>query len=542
MLKRSISLRITSAIVMLLIAGMVVLLLAQNHFSRSALSSEFSKNYEEKTLLLSAQMLGGIKWKKEDSINKVYEGQRNPEKKSNLSDVLVLNADNAPLSQFSSEVYDNVSLDTVMLDHLNSLSETSYITLDTTSHIITISAVIDKKNKLIGYVGMAWSKKEILGTLAVMRNTSIMTSAAITISVVAALIFLLQHLAIKPIISIKNTMEHIAEGDFDVAVPFIDKVDEIGQMAASVQILKENSMDAAKLRDEQRIMEINAKEEKQASMNNLANSFDEQIGGTIQSLSCAVENLQELSGNIDTTAEETQKSSTSVATTAEETSLNVATVASATEEMTASAQEISVQISDVALKATLASNGANLTSKKVDELNSLVLNVGEVVLAIRDIAEQTNLLALNATIEAARAGEAGKGFAVVADEVKKLATETGQKTDEIEGRISEIQVATQESVDEMQEIIKNISEIDIAATGTASSIEEQSSVIQEITRSISEVSNASQQVSSVIGKVQGTAIETKDASKALKEGANDITRLSDELDGAVQTFLGQINS
>jgi methyl-accepting chemotaxis protein len=217
-------------------------------------------------------------------------------------------------------------------------------------------------------------------------------------------------------------------------------------------------------------------------------------------------------------------------------------VASATEEMTASAHEISKQVSDVALKANQASASANSTSQKVDELKGLVSNIGEVVTAIKGIAEQTNLLALNATIEAARAGEAGKGFAVVADEVKKLANETARKTEEIENRISQIQGATQASVQAMQEIIRNISDIDSASTGTASAVEEQNSVISEITRNITEVSDAARQVASVIGNVQMAANETGEASQMLSVSAAEISDLSFSLQNAVKAFLDKIRA
>jgi len=272
----------------------------------------------------------------------------------------------------------------------------------------------------------------------------------------------------------------------------------------------------------------------------VADVFDERVGGTIRSLAAAAEKLQDASLNMESTAAQTESSSNSVASAAEETSANVSTVSAATEEMTASAHEISTQISSVAAKSNLAATSAQSTSQKVNELNQLVENIGEVVVAIKGIAEQTNLLALNATIEAARAGDAGKGFAVVADEVKKLANETGQKTEEIEGRITEIQSATQASVAAMQEIISNISEIDQASAGTASAVEEQNSVIAEITRSISEVAEASQQVASEISSVQLASGETGQASQMLKISADDIAGLSDNLEQAVGSFLAQV--
>jgi len=346
----------------------------------------------------------------------------------------------------------------------------------------------------------------------------------------------------RPISEMSNSMNEIAKDNFDVSIPGVERKDEIGDMATSVQVFKENGMEAIRLQEQQAAAEKRAEEDKVRMMNEMADNFDAQVMGTIKSLSGAAETLQGASKTMESTAAQTQSSSNSVASAAEETSANVSTVASATEEMTASAKEISVQISNVASKATMATSSANSTSQKVDDLNLLVENIGEVVVSIKDIAEQTNLLALNATIEAARAGEAGKGFAVVADEVKKLASETAQKTEEIETRISEIQGATQDAVTAMQDIISNISEIDQASAGTASAVEEQNSVLGEITRSISEVSEASRQVASEIGAVQTASGETGEASQMLKTSADDIATLSGDLEGAVTLFLQQVRT
>lgn len=344
----------------------------------------------------------------------------------------------------------------------------------------------------------------------------------------------------RPLGNLNAIMRRVADGDYDAEVPYLNAHSEIGQMADAVEIFKENGKTAIRLKEEQEQKDRQTEIDKRSMLQDLANQFDTTVGGALQSLSVAANQLQSTAKSLDSTARVTQEASSSVAAASEETSVNISTVASATEEMTASAQEISQQVHHVASKASTTSKSAVNTSNQVTQLNSYVSNIGEVVTAIKDIAEQTNLLALNATIEAARAGEAGKGFAVVADEVKKLATETGKKTEEIERRIAEIQKATEASVEAIQEIITNISDIDGLSASAAAAVEEQNATIAEITRNISEVSVASGEVANVINQVRDGATQTGQSAETMLDASENIATLSSDLEEAVRNFLNSV--
>ncbi len=272
----------------------------------------------------------------------------------------------------------------------------------------------------------------------------------------------------------------------------------------------------------------------------MADDFESRTSGIIKSLAAAATEMQATAAQMTAASGSTANASQIVAAAATEADSNVQTVAAATEELSASSSEIARQISSVAEKSTRASGEAIKTSEQVNELNSLADSIGEVIGAIKDIAEQTNLLALNATIEAARAGEAGKGFAVVADEVKKLATETASKTVQIDERVGKIQAAIRSTVDAVGRIINDVRDIDHSTATVASAVEEQNAATAEIGRNVSEASTGTQQVAQNIVDVQRSAEETGEAANNLNQAAIELAEISENLQEQVGTFLAEI--
>lgn len=344
----------------------------------------------------------------------------------------------------------------------------------------------------------------------------------------------------NPIKSLMSAMGILANRNYMIEVPFRARGDELGDMARSVEVFKQNGLAVQKLESEQAALKAKAEEDKKAAMNALADNFDSRTAGIIKSLAAAATEMQATAAQMTAASSNTAHASQIVASAAAEADSNVQTVAAATEELSSSSMEISRQISSVAEKSSRASGAAVETSQQVGELNSLADSIGEVIGAIKDIAEQTNLLALNATIEAARAGEAGKGFAVVADEVKKLATETASKTIQIDERVGRIQAAIRGTVDAVGRIIEDVQDIDHSTSTVASAVEEQNAATAEIGRNVSEASSGTQQVAHNISDVQRSAEETGEAADNLNAAATELAEIAENLQNQVAIFLKEI--
>ena len=341
---------------------------------------------------------------------------------------------------------------------------------------------------------------------------------------------------------VTGQMNRLSGGDLGFEIMGADRGDEIGDMAKSVAVFRENGLRIKKMEAEQEALKRQAEIDKKEGMNMLANDFDARTSGIIQALSAAATEMQATAGQMTNSSSNTAQASSLVAAAATQADSNVQTVASASEELSASSAEIAKQIASVAQKSTRASQEAENTSHEVNELNTLADSIGEVVGAIKGIAEQTNLLALNATIEAARAGEAGKGFAVVADEVKKLAMETGQKTEQIDERVGKIQHAIRSSVEAVSRIITDVKQIDEATTTVASAVEEQYAATAEIGRNVAEASTGTQQVAQTIISVQRNAEETGQAAQTVQEAAAELAKISTDLQTQVKGFLSEIRA
>ncbi len=277
-------------------------------------------------------------------------------------------------------------------------------------------------------------------------------------------------------------------------------------------------------------------------LTDLTDSFNENIVKFLYSLSDDMKNLSSVSDELIKVSSSGDEQAKSLLLSSDTASNNVSAVVTASE-------ELSVTIKEILSHITTSSDITNEAVDKTNEVDGAILGlkassdkIGEVVSMIKDIAEQTNLLALNATIEAARAGEAGKGFAVVASEVKALANQTAQATEEIESQVVATQMAAEKTTNAISKVSDIIKKIDEISTGTAAAMEEQSVAMNEIVHNTQGASNSTNKVRDIASEIKELSSETKFSAENLKKVTKGTILRTEKLRNEVDIFLSNIKT
>ena len=397
------------------------------------------------------------------------------------------------------------------------------------------------------YPGMGWSAlvripvEQAFAAWDTLILTMIITLGVATAAIAASGIFVGNSFA-RPIKVLNEIMQRLADGDKEIAITGADRRDELGDMARTVTVFKENALEMDRMAEEQRKAEAAAEERARHDRNEMAEGFESRVGTVIDGVAAAATEMQATASSMSATADQTSQQAGAVAAAAEEASVNVQTVAAAAEQMSKSINEISRQVGMSTEIAKKAVDDADRTNETMQGLAENANKIGEVVELISDIAEQTNLLALNATIEAARAGDAGKGFAVVAAEVKGLANQTAKATEEIGSQINAMRNVTGDAVEAIQGFGSTISQIDEISGQVAAAVEEQGAATAEITRNVQEASKGTSEVSSNIAGVNDASSEAGRASGQVLDAAQELSQQSEALKSEVSKFLDEVRA
>jgi len=376
----------------------------------------------------------------------------------------------------------------------------------------------------------------------IVSSTTFITIVSIFAVIFGILIaFVLARIIITPIKKVVAALKDISQGDGDLTQRIdIDTKDEIGELAKwfNAFISRLNNI----------IVDIGSNSETVTASSGELLFISEQMSEDS-------EDLASRSNAVAAAAEEMSSSMNSVAAASEEASTNLGTVADAAGQMKQTITEVAQNCEKAREVSDNASVKVKKASERVEYLGASARDISKVTEVITDIAEQTNLLALNATIEAARAGEAGKGFAVVASEIKGLAAQTAGATLDIKEKIRGIQESTDDTVKDVNQITMVISQVtdivsaiaaaieeqSVSATEVAENIDQASTGIVEVNENVAQSSQVSTEIAEDISKVHDVSQEMTNRSSLMEKSAQDLSALSGKLRDMIGVFKVSVN-
>ncbi|MDE1829794.1 MAG: methyl-accepting chemotaxis protein, partial [Thaumarchaeota archaeon] len=353
----------------------------------------------------------------------------------------------------------------------------------------------------------------------------------------------------KPILQMTSLAERIGQGDLTIETMESKSNDEIGKLTQSFNNMAVNLRKlVTHLRDSSSLV---------ASSSEQVVSSTEQMNSSVQQISSTIQQISKGSQTQAQELEETSKVVTKLTKNMKDLALKASKTADLTKEVGFISETGSKSASEADFRMSKIISVTNESAKKIKELADRSGEITAVLEVIRKIADQTNLLALNAAIEAARAGEAGRGFAVVADEVKRLAEGSAKSSEEIDGLIKQIQddaKATVQSIEggskevsegrlvidkalkALNDIATKVKEVSVNVMDVASTTQAQVTGIEQLSKAASEIAAVSEQNASATEEASAATEEQTAGTQEIAASVQKMANMADELSKIASGF------
>lgn len=362
-------------------------------------------------------------------------------------------------------------------------------------------------DELIAFQGTAMDK-EGDGVEATVKSTRTLTIVLLVLaSILSALVAIIITRSItRPVAELVAANEKLADGDLTVAIT-VTGTDEIGQLADSSRRVIDNLKDILN---------------KVASTSSQVASASNQLQTTAEQIATGAEEVASQTSTVATASEEMAATSSDIAR-------NCSMAAESSQQTSASAMRGGAVVQETIAGMGRIAERVRLSATTVENLGARSEQIGAIVGTIEDIADQTNLLALNAAIEAARAGEQGRGFAVVADEVRALAERTTKATREISEMITAIQKETQSAVRAMEEGVAEVEKGAASSQKSGHALDEILEQINEVTMQINQIATAAEEQTATTSEITTNIQQVTDVVHDTSRGASETAAAASQL-------------